>query len=366
MAFIIYSVHYVAVAKRTDFMSTMDTHRSQLYVIKRCNIYEDLMALFENEDVLNEYPLCISFTNEMGIDAGGICRDLFSAFWEIVYKKFFEGDSLLIPALHPGVDMGALPKLGKIISHGYLVSGFLPTRIIFPALACMLLGITVDIPSSIVLQSFAASLSSFDASVVKEALSSKDTTFSNDMQSKLLYIFSQYGCRVCPKPLELKDQINSIAKYAILTKPMAALCAISSGIPPTEKVFWKSYSIEGLYSLYMTLTATPEKVLSILEEPVGGNPCEMRTFCYLRQYIGNMRKEDVPRFLRFSTGSSVIISNTITITFNGLSGLSRRPIAHTCSSTLELPSTYFSYLDFEQEFNSVLADDEHNWQMLAA
>ena len=44
-------------------------------ILYRCNIYEDLMALFENEDALNEYPLCISFTNEMGIDTGGICRD---------------------------------------------------------------------------------------------------------------------------------------------------------------------------------------------------------------------------------------------------------------------------------------------------
>ena len=39
--------------------------------------------------------------------------------------------------------MGALAKLGKITSHGYLISGFLPTWIIFPALACVLLGVTV-------------------------------------------------------------------------------------------------------------------------------------------------------------------------------------------------------------------------------
>lgn len=99
----------------------------------------------------------------------GYAAKLFSAFWHIVYKKFFEGDSLLIPALHPSADMAVLPQLGKIISHGYLVSGFLPTQIVFPALACILLGVTVEIPSSIVVESFAASLSSFDASVVKQA-----------------------------------------------------------------------------------------------------------------------------------------------------------------------------------------------------
>ena len=28
-----------------------------------------------------------------------------------LFEEVFEGDSLLIPALHPEVDMGALPKL---------------------------------------------------------------------------------------------------------------------------------------------------------------------------------------------------------------------------------------------------------------
>ena len=78
-----------------------------------------------------------------------------------------------------------------------------------------------------------------------------------------------------------------------------------------------------------------------------------------------MRKEDVPRFLRFRTGSSVIISKPITIAFNGSSGFGRVPIAYTCSSTLVLPTTYISYLDFEHEFNTILADDEYSWQMLS-
>lgn len=118
------------------------------------------------------------------------------------YKKFFEGDSLVKPAVHPDVGMAALAKLGKTISHGYPVSGFLLTHIVFPALAYILLGTTVEIPSSIVVNSFAASLSSYDASVVKQTLALEEETFSSDMHSKLLYIFSQYGCRVCTKPFE--------------------------------------------------------------------------------------------------------------------------------------------------------------------
>lgn len=60
---------------------------------------------------------------------------------------------------------------------------------------------------------------------------------------------------MCPKPLELRVQMNSIAKYALLAKPMAAFCAISSGVPAIEKFFWQYNSIEDLYGLYLTLTA---------------------------------------------------------------------------------------------------------------
>ena len=127
------------------------------------------------------------------------------------------------------------------------------------------------------------------------------------MQSKLLYIFSQYGCRLCPKPPGLRRQIESIAKCALLANLMAALCAISSGITPAERPFWQSYSAEDLYSLYMTLTATPGKVLSIIEEPIKAVLAVLKL---------------LPLFLM----------------------VHRTPIAYTCSSMLMLPTTYISYL----------------------
>jgi len=123
---------------------------------------------------------------------------------------------------------------------------------------------------------------------------------------------------------------------------MAALCAISSGIPSREKPFWQSYSIQELYSVYLALCATPAKVLAILEEPERVNLCQLRVMGYLQRFVGNMKNE-VRRFLRFTTGSSVLVVNRISVTFNNLSGLARRPIAHTYGSVFELPSTYVIY-----------------------
>ena len=115
----------------------------------------------------------------------------------------------------------------------------------------------------------------------------------------------------------------------------------------------------------MSLSATPEVVLAVIDEPDEADVCQAHVFGYLQQCIGNMRNEEVRRFLCFTTGSSVLIANRISVTFNNLSGLARKPIAHTCGCVIELPSTYMSFLDFEQEFTAILAEDEYSWQMHA-
>ena len=95
--------------------------------------------------MLQKFPLRIRFVNEMAIDSGGVCRDLFSVFWEEAYLKFFDGSSLLSPAMHASVDMASLPALGKTLSHGFLVCGHMPIRAVFLILACILLGPNVVI-----------------------------------------------------------------------------------------------------------------------------------------------------------------------------------------------------------------------------
>lgn len=79
-------------------------------------------------------------------------------------------------------------------------------------------------------------------------------------------------------------------------------------------------------------------------------------------YITNMTEEEIRCFLRFVTGSAVLTSKKIIVTFNSLSGIQRRPIAHTCDCVLELPTSYSSYPEFEHEF-AVLMPDEMSWTM---
>ena len=75
--------------------------------------------------------------------------------------------------------------------------------------------------------------------------------------------------------------------------------AINSGVPDFERLFWESKSLADIYLLYMSIFATPEKVIAIVEEPESMNSVEQRIFTYLIQMIGNMRPQEVATFLRF-------------------------------------------------------------------
>ncbi len=335
---------------------------TSFHTIRRQNVLEDLNSLLSVDNVLSEYPLQIKFHGELGFDSGGVCRDMFSAYWEEVYSHYFDGNSVLTPMIHPGINLGVLPMIGCALSHGYLVSGFLPTRIAFPTIGSILLGNSIKVPSDMLIKSFGDSLNPIERSVLKECLS-VSSNFPPHLLTQLLAILSRFGCRTQPSPGTLKCVLTDMAKYEFQVKPFAALCSIATGIPSEELPFWQSFSIEELYRLYNTLGASPRKVLDMLSEPVFENERETRIFGYLQDYIAHMKQEEVIRFLRFTTGSSVMISEKLVITFNSLSGFTRRPIAHTCGCTLELSSSYTTYNEFETEFNAILSNDEYAWEM---
>ena len=71
-----YCVH-CSHCKTIDFINSMDFTDTCYQMIQHL---QRSYGAVENEDVLSEYHLCISFADELVVDAGGVCCDLFSAF----------------------------------------------------------------------------------------------------------------------------------------------------------------------------------------------------------------------------------------------------------------------------------------------
>ena len=305
--------------------------------------------------------------NELAVDLGGVSRDIVSGFWQEAYERLFDGSISFVPAVHPHIEFSLFEVLGKILSHGYLCTGFLPTQISFPTFAAMVLGCQVQISSSVLLESLFDYVSDVDCSVLVSAVQfSRDhprQNFSPQLYNSLLNILSRFQCRKVPEPSEIRQVLINIARFIFLTNPMSAISAINSAIPPAHVPFWASKSPSDLHKLYQALTATPLKVLSLLSEPIFLNTSQEIVFGYLQQFIGNMTQEQVKKFLRFVTGSAVCSTHKIEVQFNSLSGMARRPIAHTCSNILELPATYLSYPEFAKEFRMVMSDEMYSWIM---
>ena len=154
-------------------VDVIDTHAGLPHTVDQENLYEDIINLYSKSTaiVLQESPFRIAFVGEKAVDIGGVCRDMFSTFWDKAYLKSFDGGSVLTPAMHPGIDTTVFPILSTILSHGFLSCGYLPIRIAFPVLAAIVLSPTVSIPTDMLIESFADYLSTYESDLVCKALS---------------------------------------------------------------------------------------------------------------------------------------------------------------------------------------------------
>ena len=317
-------------------MDEIDTHHGFDRPITRYTLYDDVIKMYRNslKNILKDYPFCITYTFENAVDTGGVSRDLFSAFWEIAYVKHFDGERLLVPTVNPSTDLASLPLLGTILCHGFMASGYLPVRMAFPIMAAVLKGPNTTVSDGIYLESLVDYISTHDSSTLREALQEKK--FTSTLACNTLAILSRLGCTQIPTPSNIKDLIVDSAKHQFKIRPLGTLFSMNSGVPSVYSPFWENLSVENFFQLYKALNATPLKVLAMITDPECSNVAESRVFNYLKTYVGNMNQEELRRFLRYVTGSSVMMNSDITVMFNSLTGLARRPIAHTCDCTLEL------------------------------
>lgn len=311
-----------------------------------------------------ENPFRVRFKKEKAFDLGGVTRDLFSAFFCEAYRTLFDGSTYYFPAVHAAVDMKDMSTLGRVISHMYLIAGIIPDRIAFPCLAAIFLGpsnVPSNVPDQLLQDYFVGCLSTHETSTLQRALNTQH--FTPELQCELVSILGVHGCRSIPRPSNLKKLMVEAARYTFFMKPAASLQAINAGIPSEHRPFWNSITVQKLHAVYMSLSVTVSKVLELLEEPTLVTEGQQLVWQYLKSYVGNMQNEELRMFLRFITGSFVIVVPKISVTFNTLDGLARRPLSHTCSATLDLPSTYTSLPEFSSEFRAILSDPCYSWRM---
>ena len=99
---------------RLQFLKSFDTYPGLTHTVCRTSVFEDVNELLENDEVLKEFPLYVCFKGERAIDIGGVCCDMFSAYWEEAYRRCFDGSTVVVPVDYSEFDMSTFPQVGRV------------------------------------------------------------------------------------------------------------------------------------------------------------------------------------------------------------------------------------------------------------
>ena len=203
--------------------------------VSRENIYADM---------INH----IHFTDENAV-GDGVSRDAFSAFFESLYGKM-DGYFEKIPTAKISEDQ--LEIVGKIIHHGYIHYGMIPSRL---SRSCFKYYLFETISEELI-------TSFFNFVTPLEAERIKNFT-SNDTQS-IMDILFEYSIFEIPTTENVKKLVLKAAKMAIIRQSCYYMMSIVRGMG----FFWKKLSPPMINSLFESLTPTGERLINCLE------PCE--------------------------------------------------------------------------------------------
>ena len=114
-------------------------------------------------------------------------------------------------------------------------------------------------------------------------------------------------------------------------------------------------TVESLLDFYSQLTPTTTI------DCQASNQEERDSLKFLKRFIKGLDSRMLATFLHFFSGSDLMLLHSWQVSFTNIEGCARRPIAHTCSNTLELPSTYQSFPELREEFTKILKFED--WKM---
>ncbi|KAK3107671.1 hypothetical protein FSP39_019581, partial [Pinctada imbricata] len=334
------------------------SHIQQQVEITRENLVDNLLNIYSDPCIV-EGSLHIKIIGEEGSDWGGVSRDVFTSFWSEVSLTYFLGDLVHVPYLPPHrlEEMYKFRLMGRILSHSTAVLGYIPMAICKSTMMVTIIDAT-EIAEDVLLEDFLLYLDNEDRTLLQSAMDHFQD-LSEDELDKVQNIFVKFDMGCVLQEETLHKQILKMAQNELVIKPRSLCEKMREGIPEVHYAqFWSQMSLDHLTVLYDRLKPTPNKVLACLRsETLFLTESRRRVYGYFKDFIRTLTERELEILLQFITGQACVPKRLITVQFSQLSGAERRPIAHTCSFSIELPETYENYEDFEAEFRILLTSD---------
>ena len=316
--------------------------------LNRWNIVPGLMTTYSTDNEMMKTRVNFELLGEVGADLGGISREIYASFWQEGCLQYFDSDDSIYVPRPNGVSKDDLITLGKIISHGYLMTGIFPVTISQSYMQAMLCG-EETVSDYFVLEDFENYLAPYEANSLQSILTSP--TFDGDSKQFILNLKDRYGMRTMPNISNVKDIVVQMARSQMIETPLHTMSKIKKGMMSGGgKQLWEDVTVEDLDEVYRVQTPNPARVASLLttEMELQSNAEESKYYEFLCRYVRTSDQKNCVNFLKFCTGSSTIVVQKISVMFFKSSSREPLPKAHTCGAVLELPcSGYPSFSSFK-------------------
>lgn len=330
-------------------MKMVNDYHCKLVKVYRGQVLQSLLDFFQkDENDPNNFILSIEMIlpngkTEAAEDNGGVLRDCLSEFWKDFYQQCTTGTSNKLPFLRHDFEEKRWKAVAKIIVIGWEQEGYFPIQISKAFMEQCIYGKT----TISLIDAFLCTVSPTDKEVLNRALTEFDSVDTDD----LLDILENFDCKSLPNSQNILEIISQLAHKAIIQEPNFVIDSWNSIFSMRLS---KNLSKEHFDTTYQKLVPTPKKVINIIRYPTDMDVLQSTVSKHLQRFIKDLDNNSLSDFLRFVTGSDLMIKDCISVRFVDLQGIARRPIAHTCGCVLELPKVYANYPDFKTEFLSVL------------
>ena len=318
--------------------------------VHRGTLLDEMIVFFKDSEIMDKH-ISFEFVNERGSDMNGVSRDAYSAFWIEFFRRSSEGEESRVPALNSKWKGEEWQAIGKIFAKGFKDQNVFPVQM-SPVTSIVLSFGEASITKKILNDAFLNYISQTERDTLVSSL--KKENFDGELFDDLLDFLDRFSCTQKPTPENLETLINNIAHKELIQRPKYATDNMAIGCQ--DFMLSHFISVEKILITYQDMEPTPRKVLKMITATPNGN-AEATSLRYFQQYVRGQNSTSLKKLLRFLTGSEAVTVDKIEVTFTKLEGFGRRPVAHTCGPLLELPSTYLSYPELRNEFDSILANE---------
>ena len=279
---------------------------------------------------------------EQAEDGGGVMRDVLTEFWETFYDSC-KGSLVKVPVIRHDMPESRWDAVARVITLGYTQEKIFPVLLAKPFIESCL-----GMPASDLMGDFLKHIPEVDRTIIEEAL--KDI---NEVDSDELFdVLERHEVKVIVNADNINRVICEVAHKELVQAPSF----VSKCWQPALRDL--NISTDELNSIYIKLVPTTRKVLKSLSYPKEMDGEGRILSKMLKDFVRELDSPYLGLFLRFCTGSDLMIFEDITVHIYHYDGpeVSKPPTSHTCGCILEIPKRYAKedYITFKCEFMALL------------